>query len=185
MQAEHRAGCHAVVVAGVISCDEVTMRFGRTVAVDRLTLPVESGEFLGFLGPNGAGKSTTIRMLLDLLRLFGLDVDVVDQLAATASAFLLALMFGAVTLALGCATGRRTAAAGGASALAVAAYLLTSLAGLVEGLRRFRPLSPFWWYSGNDPLRNGLSALHVALLVVVTACALSVAVYTFVRRDIH
>jgi ABC-2 type transport system permease protein len=94
-------------------------------------------------------------------------------------------MFGSITLALGCATGHRTAAAGGASALAVAAYLLTSLAGLVEGLRKFRPLSPFWWYSGNDPLRNGLSALHVALLVAVTVCALSVAVYTFVRRDIH
>ena len=49
-------------------CKDVTKRFGATVAVDRLSLEVETGEALGFLGPNGAGKSTTIRMLLDLLR---------------------------------------------------------------------------------------------------------------------
>jgi ABC-2 type transport system ATP-binding protein len=55
-------------VTAAVRCDEVTKRFGATVAVDRLSLEVETGEVLGFLGPNGAGKSTTIRMLLDLLR---------------------------------------------------------------------------------------------------------------------
>jgi ABC-2 type transport system ATP-binding protein len=46
----------------------LTKKFGRTVAVDDLTLAVEPGEVFGFLGPNGAGKSTTIRMLLGLIR---------------------------------------------------------------------------------------------------------------------
>ena len=46
----------------------LTKRFGRTVAVDDLTLSVMPGEVFGFLGPNGAGKSTTIRMLLGLIR---------------------------------------------------------------------------------------------------------------------
>lgn len=116
---------------------------------------------------------------------FDLRVGVIDELAATVSAFLLAAMFGAIALALGCATGRRTLAAGGASALAVGAYLLTSLAGLVEGLRRFRPLSPFWWYSGNNPLIHGLSLLHASLLLAVAICAIAIAVFTFARRDIH
>ena len=53
-------------------------------------------------------------------------------------------------------------AAGVASGAALAAYLLTSIAALVAGLKPFRPLSPFWWYSGNDPLRHGLDVLHVA-----------------------
>ena len=41
--------------------------FGRTAAVEDLTLAVEAGEILGFLGPNGAGKTTTIRMLAGMI----------------------------------------------------------------------------------------------------------------------
>lgn len=42
--------------------------YGRTVAVDDLTLSMEQGEVLGFLGPNGAGKTTTMKMLVGLVR---------------------------------------------------------------------------------------------------------------------
>jgi ABC-2 type transport system ATP-binding protein len=47
---------------------ELTKRYGSTLAVDRLTLEVQSGEIFGFLGPNGAGKTTTIRMMMGLLQ---------------------------------------------------------------------------------------------------------------------
>jgi ABC-2 type transport system permease protein len=124
-------------------------------------------------------------VLLVASSVFDLNVGVVDELAATASVFLLAAMFGAVALAVGCATGHRAIAAGVASALAFGAYLLTSLAGLVKGLEKFRPLSPFWWYSGNRPLTNGLSLLHVVLLLAVTTLAVIAALVAFTRRDIH
>ncbi|MEU4216716.1 ABC transporter ATP-binding protein [Actinoplanes sp. NPDC026623] len=59
---------------------ELTKRYGRLTAVDRLNLDVQPGEVFGFLGPNGAGKSTTIRLLLGLARpsagraeVFGVD----------------------------------------------------------------------------------------------------------------
>jgi ABC-2 type transport system ATP-binding protein len=45
----------------------LTKRFGRTTAVDNLTMEVPRGEVFGFLGPNGAGKTTTIAMLLGLV----------------------------------------------------------------------------------------------------------------------
>ena len=48
--------------------EDVSKRFGRVQAVDRLSLQVEPGHLAGFLGPNGAGKSTTIRMLCGLLK---------------------------------------------------------------------------------------------------------------------
>ncbi|MFD5245637.1 ATP-binding cassette domain-containing protein [Amycolatopsis sp. NPDC058340] len=51
-----------------VRLDGLTKRFGRTLAVDDLSLSVPSGEVFGFLGPNGAGKSTTIRLLLGLIR---------------------------------------------------------------------------------------------------------------------
>ena len=40
--------------------------FGGKVAVDSLTLTVDTGEVFGFLGPNGAGKTTAIKMLMGL-----------------------------------------------------------------------------------------------------------------------
>jgi ABC-2 type transport system ATP-binding protein len=46
----------------------LTQRFGRTLALDQLSLTVEAGEVFGFLGPNGAGQSTTIRLLLGHLQ---------------------------------------------------------------------------------------------------------------------
>ena len=46
---------------------ELEKRFGRFVAVDRISFEVAPGEIFGFLGPNGAGKSTTIRMLCGIL----------------------------------------------------------------------------------------------------------------------
>lgn len=51
----------AVVVEGL------TKRFGKRVAVDRLTLEVPMGVVAGFIGPNGAGKTTTMAMLLGLV----------------------------------------------------------------------------------------------------------------------
>jgi ABC-2 type transport system ATP-binding protein len=47
---------------------DLTRRFGRFTAVDRVSFDVQRGEIFGFLGANGAGKSTTIRMLCGLLK---------------------------------------------------------------------------------------------------------------------
>lgn len=51
-----------------VELQELTRRFGRFVAVDRLSLTVAPGEVFGLLGSNGAGKSTAIRMMCGLLR---------------------------------------------------------------------------------------------------------------------
>jgi ABC-2 type transport system ATP-binding protein len=44
----------------VLSLQEVTLRYGDTLAVDALSLEVRRGEIFGLLGPNGCGKSTTL-----------------------------------------------------------------------------------------------------------------------------
>jgi ABC-2 type transport system ATP-binding protein len=51
----------------VISCRQLTKRFGAFTAVNSLTLDVARGAICAFLGPNGAGKSTTVKMLTGLL----------------------------------------------------------------------------------------------------------------------
>jgi ABC-2 type transport system ATP-binding protein len=51
-----------------IKTDDLAKRFGRTLALDGLTMTVERGEVFGFLGPNGAGKTTAVKLLLGLAR---------------------------------------------------------------------------------------------------------------------
>ena len=53
--------------AAVIDVVGLVKSFGRTKALNGLSLSVAPGEVRGFLGPNGAGKTTTLRLLLGLL----------------------------------------------------------------------------------------------------------------------
>ncbi|MFL5918099.1 MAG: ABC transporter ATP-binding protein [Gaiellaceae bacterium] len=46
-----------------VSLVDVTKRFEDVVAVDKLSLDVESGSFFALLGPSGCGKTTTLRMI--------------------------------------------------------------------------------------------------------------------------
>jgi ABC-type multidrug transport system ATPase subunit len=48
----------------MIQFQNLTIRYGRRVAVDNLTAQVRRGELFGLLGPNGAGKSSTLRVLI-------------------------------------------------------------------------------------------------------------------------
>jgi ABC-2 type transport system ATP-binding protein len=64
----------AIAISGLVR------KYGRTDAVDGLSLRVEPGRCYGFFGRNGAGKTTTIKCLLNLLRptagsvrVFGVD----------------------------------------------------------------------------------------------------------------
>jgi ABC-2 type transport system ATP-binding protein len=55
------------MAAPAVEIRELTRRFGRVVAVDRLTLEIARGELFGLVGPDGAGKTTTLRMLAGIL----------------------------------------------------------------------------------------------------------------------
>ena len=77
----------------VIEIHRLVRKYGRTDAVNELSLRVRAGTCYGFFGRNGAGKTTTIKCLLNLLRptsgtvrVFGLDprqheVEVKSRLA--------------------------------------------------------------------------------------------------------
>jgi ABC-2 type transport system ATP-binding protein len=67
-------------MASAVHTEDLTKRYGETLALGALDLDVTPGEVYGYLGPNGAGKTTSLRMLLGLIRpdggsakLFGRD----------------------------------------------------------------------------------------------------------------
>jgi len=64
-----------------VELKDVSKRYNEIVAVNNLSLTIDTGEIFGLLGPNGSGKSTTLKMLLGLVTpdkggvtVLGLDV---------------------------------------------------------------------------------------------------------------
>lgn len=68
----------------MIEVENLTKRYGPTLAVSDVSFEVQKGEVLGFLGPNGAGKTTTMRVITGYLppsngRVRVAGYDVVDE----------------------------------------------------------------------------------------------------------
>lgn len=49
--------------AGVVSVENLRVRYGDTLAVDDVSFAINRGEIFGILGPNGAGKTTTVECI--------------------------------------------------------------------------------------------------------------------------
>ena len=54
--------------APIVAVHDLHVFYGRTHAVQGLSLTISRGQVYGFIGPNGAGKTTTIKVLATLLR---------------------------------------------------------------------------------------------------------------------
>jgi ABC-2 type transport system ATP-binding protein len=68
-----------------IETQELTKRYGKTFAVNHLSLRVPRHQITAFLGRNGAGKSTTIKMLLGITSVSSGSGSVLGQAIEDAS----------------------------------------------------------------------------------------------------
>ena len=110
--------------------------------------------------------------------------DLENFTAACLHLFLLATAFGAIALAVGSASGSKGLAIGVPGGFALVAFIVNLFGTTVSWLKVFRPLSPFYYYSGSEPLANGVDAMHALVLVAIAAAALTFAVWRFERRDL-
>lgn len=50
------------------SIRDVVFGYGDEPVIDRLSLDLEAGQFIGITGPNGAAKTTLLKLMLGLLK---------------------------------------------------------------------------------------------------------------------
>lgn len=113
-----------------------------------------------------------------------MKLSAVDLAAASTGTVLLALVYGAVAFAVGAGSGRKGLAVGLSVAAAAAAFLVNSLAALVDALQGPQKLSPFYHYAVGDPLRQGFDLPHGLLLLAAAIATAAVGIVLFDRRDV-
>ncbi len=91
---------------------------------------------------------------------------------------------GAVAIALGAGTGRRSLATGVAGAVGIGGWLINSFAPLVGGIGWLKYISPFYYYAGRDPLTHGVDILGIIVLGVVSLVLTAVGMIGIDRRDL-
>ena len=82
----HASPAPSPPVEAIIRVQQVTRRFDRFTAVDRVSLDIRRGEVFGLIGHNGAGKSTLFKMMLGLLSPSEGSIHIAGQAVGSAGA---------------------------------------------------------------------------------------------------
>ena len=104
--------------------------------------------------------------------------------AANVGITLLALLHGALALAVGGITGNRGLTLGVATAVVVFGWFINALAEIVDELKPVQEISPFHWFLQGTPLARGWDWPANALMAAVTVALVVIAVWAFERRDV-
>src|SRR5262249_55465697 len=97
---------------------------------------------------------------------------------------LFGMLFAALALGVGAATGRRAAAIGASVVVMVLGYFGNNLAPQVPGLHWAQRLSPFYYYLNGKPLVNGLDTAGAAILLGVAVVLVAIGLARFRTRDL-
>jgi ABC-2 type transport system permease protein len=122
--------------------------------------------------------------MIGCTRLFGISLHAGRLAAVIFSCWLLGMIFYALALACGCWRGKKKFSIGVSGGLAMITFLINAYAPMVESLRPWRVLSPFYFYNGYNVLGNGLIPSHALLLAGLAAFFFSAALFFFSRRDL-
>lgn len=115
-----------------------------------------------------------------------MDMDLSNQNVAGASLQLLGmvLLFGALALGISAWWGSSALGIGVATGVALLSYFVTTLLPVVQELADVAKLTPWYLFSGADPLTDGVDVILLAIAAVIAAAFFGLGLYTLDRRDL-
>lgn len=117
--------------------------------------------------------------------MLGIDIASIEVEATMLALFLNAALYGFLALAIGSWTGSRNAASGVAVAVMVVGYLGASLLPLVEDLADLAKIFPWYYFSGSQPVVNGVDPVHTSVLAGMIVAFFVIADVGIGRRDLR
>jgi ABC-2 type transport system permease protein len=112
------------------------------------------------------------------------DIGPANLVAASLHLALFGIFFGALSLGVGAASGRRSLAWVAVAIVAIGGFLANNLAPMVDEIAWLRDISPFHFYSGGSPIRNGVQIVDALVLIVASAVFVATGGALFDRRDV-
>lgn len=165
---DEEAGTLDLILAHPVSRASVALQ--RFAAFTASVVIILAGFLLVIVAISGPAQLTSV----PLARLAAMHV----HLAA------FAILFGALTFAVGASTGRRALAMAVGAAVGVVSYAGNGIIPQVQGLEWVQDYSPFFWLNGSRPLDNGVHLGYLGLMLGLAAVLVALGVAAFQRRDV-
>ena len=112
------------------------------------------------------------------------EIGFANLAAATAQLVLLGFFFGSLALAVGAVTGSRGLALAVVAIVAVLTYFANTLGPSIDAVAWSQDLSPFYYYRGGEPLRNGFQVADSLVLLGASVVLVALGILGFERRDV-
>ncbi|MGW0179148.1 ABC transporter permease subunit [Nocardia sp. NPDC003345] len=112
------------------------------------------------------------------------SIGIAEFAAQCVQLALLGITFGALAIGLGAALGKRGQVLGISVGVGVLTYIAGNLAGVI-GADWLKYLSPFHYYIGGEPLRNGMQWADTAILLAVSVTLVALGFFRFNQRDLR
>ena len=122
--------------------------------------------------------------ILALRRTVNMEISVAKLFAASLSSIALAFFFTGISFLIGSFSRRKGGAVGGVTGIALIAFLIYSLSGLVDNFDPITPFNPMEWGLGGTPLFNGIDSSGVVKLALGTLIFLTLSILQFNKKDI-
>ena len=180
-----RAPVLIIILSIVVFGGQVAGEEQKGVTETHLSLPVSRTKLL--LSKLVAGMTITLLATLGIIVGIELALFFINEsysfakiVQSTLAAWLVGLIFGLLSYAVGAASGHKAPSIGMPSALAFLTYLISSMAASVSWLKPLNKLTPFYYYD------NGLiTAAHALGLAAVCVLLVVIGTIGFNHRDLR
>lgn len=178
-----------IVFAAILCSSLIAGEEGSGTLQTLLTQPVSRSrvyvhKLLAGLTLIGVASLLVFMGIIIGLGLVNESVSGVRLLEACFNLFVISSFVGVLTYMVGAITGRRGLSGAIAGLVAFASYIVSTIAVGVTSLQGIDKLSPFHYYITTNVIDSGLNIKHIAVLVVLSAAAVVMGWFVFIRRDI-